>query len=43
MLLNLDEIIEKLMHRKLMEFLNEQKITLCKQYRFHKDFQLPML
>ena len=35
---NLDKIIEKLMHKRLMEFLNEQK-TLCpKQYGFRKGF-----
>ena len=39
--LNLDKIIEKLMHKRLTEFLNEQKILYCKQYGFHKGFSTP--
>ena len=35
---NLDKIIEKLMHKRRMEFLNEQKILYCKHYRFRKGF-----
>ena len=38
LLSNLDKIIEKLMHKRLMEFLNEQKILYCKQYGFRKGF-----
>ena len=37
LLSNLDKIIEKLMHKRLMEFLNEQN-PYCKQYGFHKGF-----
>ena len=38
LLSNLDKIIEKLMHKRLMEFLNEQKVLYCKQYGFRKSF-----
>ena len=38
LLSNLDKIIEKLMHKKLMEVLNEQKIIYYKQYLFRKGF-----
>ena len=34
LLSNLDKIVEKLMHKRLMEFLNEQIILYCKQYGF---------
>ena len=32
MLLNLDKVIEKLMHKRLVGCLNEEKIIYCKQY-----------
>ena len=32
------KIIEKLIHKRLMKFLNEQKILYCKQYGFRKGF-----
>ena len=38
LLSNLDKVIEKLMRKRLMEFLNEQKIIYCKQYGFRKGF-----
>ena len=38
LLSNLDKIIEKLMQKRLMEFLNEQKVLYCKQYGFRKSF-----
>ena len=38
LLSNLDKVNEKLMHKRLMEFLNEQKILYCKQYGFRKGF-----
>ena len=38
LLSNLDKIIEKLMHKRLMEFLKEQTILYCKQYGFCKGF-----
>ena len=38
LLSNLDKVIEKLMPKRLMEFLNEQKIIYCKQYGFRKGF-----
>ena len=38
LLSNLDKIMEKLMHKRLMEFLNEQKVLYCKQYGFRKSF-----
>ena len=38
LLSNLDKIIEKLMHKRLVEFLNQQKILYCKQYGFRKGF-----
>ena len=38
LLWNLDKIIEKLMHKRLMKFLNEQKFIYCKQYGLHKYF-----
>ena len=38
LLSNLDQIIEKLMHKRLMVFLNEQKILYYKQYGFYKRF-----
>ena len=37
LLSNLDKIIEKLMHKKLMGFLNEQKVLYKKQFRFQKN------
>ena len=38
LLSNLDRIIEKVLHKRLIEFLNEQKIIYCKQYGFCKGF-----
>ena len=38
LLSNLDKVIEKLMRKRLMEFLNEQKIFYCKQCGFRKGF-----
>ena len=38
LLSNLNNVIEKLMRKRLMEFLNEQKIIYCKQYGFRKGF-----
>ena len=38
LLSNLYKIPEKLMHKRLMEFLNEQKNRYCKQYGFCKVF-----
>ena len=38
LLSNLDKIIEKLMHKRLMQFLDEEKILYCKQYGFCKGF-----
>ena len=41
-LLNLGKIIEKLMHKRLMGFLNGQKILNEKQFGFQKKFLLHM-
>ena len=38
LLWNLDKIIEKLMHKRLMKFLNEQKFIYYKQYGLRKYF-----
>ena len=38
LLSNLDKIIEKLMHERLVEFLNKQKILYCKYCGFCKGF-----
>ena len=38
LLSNLDKIVEKLMCRRSMEFLNEQKSLYCKQYGFCNGF-----
>ena len=38
LLSNLDKIIETFMHKRLMEFLNEEKIISCKQNEFFKGF-----
>ena len=38
LLSNLDKIIEKLMHKRLIKFLNEQKVLYCRQYEFRKGF-----
>ena len=37
---NLDKIIEKFMHKKLMGFLNDQKILHKKQFGFQKNFSI---
>ena len=39
LLSNLDRIIEKVLHKRLIEFLNEQKIIYCKQYGFWKGLR----
>ena len=36
LLSNLDQIIEKLMHKRLMAFLNDQKVLYKKQFGFQK-------
>ena len=36
LLSNLDKIIEKLMHKRLMGFLNDQKVLYKKQFGFQK-------
>ena len=38
LLSNLDKIIEKLMHKRLMGFLNDQKVLYKKQFGFQKNF-----
>ena len=38
LLSNLDKIIEKLMHKRLMGFLNDQKVLYKKQFGFQKIF-----
>ena len=38
LLSNLDKIIETFMRKRLMEFLNEEKIISCKQNEFFKGF-----
>ena len=38
LLSNLDKIIEKLMHKRLMGFLNDQKVLYKKQFGFQKKF-----
>ena len=38
LLSNLDKIIEKLMHKRLMRFLNDQKVLYKKQFGFQKIF-----
>ena len=38
MLSNIDKISEKLMHSRLIEFLEERKIVYYKQFDFRKDF-----
>ena len=43
LLSNLNKIIEKLTHKRLTEFLNEQKILYCKQYGFRKGFSTAQL
>ena len=43
LLSNLDKVIEKLMRKRLMEFLNEQKIIYCKQYGFRKGFSTALI
>ena len=35
---NLDKIIEKLMHKRLMGFLNDRKVLYKKQFGFQKSF-----
>ena len=40
LLSNLDEIIENFMHKKLMGFLNDQKILYKKQFGFQKIFSI---
>ena len=35
---NIDKILEKLMHGRLMKFLTEQKILYLKQFGFRKNF-----
>ena len=40
LLSSLDKFIEKLMHKRVMEFLNEQKIFYFKQYGFRNVFQV---
>ena len=38
LLSNIDKILEKLMHNRLMKFLTEQKILYLKQFGFRKNF-----
>ena len=38
LLSNIDKIFEKLMHSRLIEFLEERKILYYKQFGFRKDF-----
>ena len=38
LLSNIDKILEKLMHSRLIEFLEESKILYYKQFGFRKDF-----
>ena len=38
LLSNLDKIIEKLMHKRLMGFLNDQKVLYKKQFGFQNNF-----
>ena len=42
MLSNLDKIIEKLLHKRLMGFLNDWKVLYQKQFGFQKNFLLHM-
>ena len=35
---NIDKIIEKLMHKRLTEFLNDEKVLYKKQFVFQKKF-----
>ena len=43
LLYNLNKIIEKLMHKRLTEFLNDQKVLYKKQFGFKKNFSTAQL